>query len=55
MPDVRGMGLRDALYLLENEGIKVDFAGAGKVTHQSVHSGQTIVRGMRVTLKLGQS
>ncbi len=32
LPDVRGMGLRDALYLLENKGWEVTFSGLGKVT-----------------------
>lgn len=31
LPDVRGMGLRDALYLLENKGWTVTFSGVGKV------------------------
>ena len=31
LPDVRGMGLRDALYLLENKGWAVSFQGVGKV------------------------
>jgi cell division protein FtsI (penicillin-binding protein 3) len=34
MPDVRGMGIRDALYILENRGVKVRFQGAGKVKSQ---------------------
>ena len=31
MPDVKGMGLKDALYLLENINIKVIMKGKGKV------------------------
>jgi cell division protein FtsI (penicillin-binding protein 3) len=31
LPDVRGMGLRDALFLLENKGWQVTFSGMGKV------------------------
>lgn len=31
LPDVRGMGLRDALYLLESKGWPVRFSGVGKV------------------------
>lgn len=31
LPDVRGMGLRDALFLLENAGWKVQHSGLGKV------------------------
>ncbi len=39
VPNVIGMGLRDAIYLLENSGLKVDALGAGKVRRQSVRSG----------------
>jgi len=34
IPDVRGMGIRDALYVLENRGMQVQFQGAGKVKSQ---------------------
>ena len=34
MPDVRGMGLKDALYLLENAGVKVYYEGSGVVKQQ---------------------
>ena len=33
MPDVIGLGLKDALFLLENEGFDVTFSGAGRVQH----------------------
>ena len=39
VPNVVGMGLRDAIYLLENSGLKVDVIGVGKVRRQSVRSG----------------
>ena len=39
VPDVRGMGLRDALYLLENAGLKVDYQGIGTVKSQSIAPG----------------
>jgi cell division protein FtsI (penicillin-binding protein 3) len=39
VPNVTGMGLRDALYLLENKGIRVRFSGIGKVKSQSVMPG----------------
>jgi cell division protein FtsI (penicillin-binding protein 3) len=53
MPDVKGMGLRDALYLLENRGLKVKINGAGKVKSQSINAGQIVSKGMVVTLQLG--
>jgi cell division protein FtsI (penicillin-binding protein 3) len=39
IPDVRGMGLRDALYLLENAGVKVLYKGTGIVKTQSIAPG----------------
>lgn len=42
VPDVRGMGLRDALYLLENSGLRVIVEGAGTVKRQSIHPGTAI-------------
>ena len=39
MPNVKGMGLKDALYLLENAGIKVYYEGVGIVKSQSVSPG----------------
>ena len=36
IPDVHGLGLKDAIYLLENFGLKVMAAGKGKVMYQSL-------------------
>jgi len=52
MPNVVGMGVRDALYVLENEGIQVKFAGKGKVKKQSISPG-TRIRGQTIKLTLG--
>jgi cell division protein FtsI (penicillin-binding protein 3) len=52
MPDVRGMGARDAVYLLESSGIKVKLSGRGKVVEQSIPAGNTIKQGMVCGLKL---
>lgn len=41
VPNVIGMGLRDALFALENVGLKVDMTGVGKVRRQSVAAGAT--------------
>ncbi|MDD4639615.1 MAG: PASTA domain-containing protein, partial [Bacteroidales bacterium] len=55
VPDVMGMGLRDALYLLENMGYTVRFQGAGKVTSQNFSPAvSTISRGV-INLKLSES
>jgi cell division protein FtsI (penicillin-binding protein 3) len=53
MPDVRGMGLKDALYLLENMGLKVSTRGKGKVVNQSVQVGTVLSRGLTVYVELG--
>lgn len=52
MPDVTGMGLKDALFLLENIGLKVNIKGKGKVVKQSLSSGSTIEKGQKVTIEL---
>lgn len=51
VPDVRGMGLRDAIYLLENRGLKTIVRGSGKVLRQSILPG-TRINGQKVTLYL---
>jgi len=52
VPDVRGMTLRDALYLLENKGLKVGFKGSGRVKEQSKIPGRKIVPGSQINLRL---
>lgn len=39
VPDVRGMGLQDALFLLENSGLRVQVSGSGTVRNQSILPG----------------
>lgn len=52
MPDVMGMGARDAVYLLESRGLKVIINGRGKVHQQSIAYGKPYRRGTRVTLEM---
>lgn len=52
VPDVRGMGARDALYLLEEKGLRVQMNGAGRVTSQSVTPGSKLVRGGTIAITL---
>lgn len=54
VPSVVGMGLKDAIFLLENKGMKVAFSGSGRVLSQSVIPGTKIVKGQVVTLVLGK-
>ncbi len=51
VPSVEGMGLRDALFILENRGLKVQFSGMGKVTRQSIRPG-TRINGQTIKLTL---
>ena len=53
MPDVHGMGARDAVFLIESRGVKVRLTGRGKVTEQSIGAGERIKKGMVCSLKLG--
>lgn len=53
VPDVKGMGLKDALFLLENLGCNVQINGVGRVVQQSVLPGNQITKGMVISLKLG--
>lgn len=50
VPNVYGMGARDALYLLEKSGLNVNITGSGKVVSQSIGPGQQIVKGRTVNL-----
>ncbi len=52
MPDVRGMSVRDALLLLESQGINVLFQGKGRVVQQAPEAGTAIRRGVQCWLKL---
>jgi cell division protein FtsI (penicillin-binding protein 3) len=52
MPNVRGMGLKDAIYLLENMGLKVATRGRGKISMQSVAPGTALAKGITVILEL---
>lgn len=52
MPDVRGMGLSDAVFVLENRGLKVAFSGSGKVVEQVPAPGTGVRRGNKVTIVL---
>jgi cell division protein FtsI (penicillin-binding protein 3) len=52
LPDVRGMGVRDALYLLENAGLIVRVSGMGLVRSQSLAPGTRVSKGMQIELRL---
>jgi cell division protein FtsI (penicillin-binding protein 3) len=52
VPDVTGMGLRDAVYLLETEGLQVQLSGNGIVRSQSIIAGARIEKGQAIILQL---
>ncbi|MDR2361767.1 MAG: transpeptidase family protein [Prevotellaceae bacterium] len=53
LPSVLNMGLKDALFLLENMDLNVRFTGVGRVLKQSVAPGTKITKGQYVYLELG--
>lgn len=53
VPDVTGLTLKDALYLLENKGLRVRFVGKGRVHQQSIDAGSRILKGSTILIQLG--
>jgi len=52
VPDVTGMGAKDAVYLLESRHIRTRLRGRGKVKSQSIHAGSAVKQGMVCELVL---
>lgn len=52
-PNVIGMTLRDALYVLESNGFRVNISGEGRVKNQSISAGKRVSRGDIINLELG--
>ncbi len=52
VPDVTGMCLKDALFLLENAGLRVRVNGKGAVRSQSLMPGGKVVRGQTIVLEM---
>lgn len=53
IPNVKGMGLQDALFLLESKGLRVRAVGIGTVKKQSIPAGSPAIKGNEITLELG--
>jgi cell division protein FtsI (penicillin-binding protein 3) len=53
MPNLNGMGLQDALYLLDRRRVRYKVSGRGKVIKQSVEPGTSIKEVSMVYLELG--
>ncbi len=52
VPNVKGMGARDAIYVLESLGLKVNIRGRGFVKEQSLAPGTSFRKGNTITLNL---
>jgi cell division protein FtsI (penicillin-binding protein 3) len=52
VPNVLGMGLRDALYLLESQGLQVKPVGRGAVVKQSIQPGAKLQKGQQIIIEL---
>ncbi len=52
MPDLSGLNLKDALYLLESYGIQVKVTGSGGVVNQSIKIGEYFKKGSVIKLEL---
>jgi cell division protein FtsI (penicillin-binding protein 3) len=52
VPNVLGMGLKDALFILENRGLRVRFQGSGMVKQQSLPPGSRASQGSMIVIEL---
>lgn len=52
VPNVIGMGAKDAVYLLESMGLKARITGMGKVKSQSIPPGNTLRKGQTIQIRL---
>ncbi|HXI01429.1 MAG TPA: penicillin-binding protein [Sphingobacteriaceae bacterium] len=52
VPNVNGMGLKDALYMIGNSGLRPLVKGSGKVVRQSLVAGTRIIKGYPIVLEL---
>ncbi|WP_439184903.1 penicillin-binding protein [Carboxylicivirga taeanensis] len=53
VPNVKGLGAKDAVMLLENLGLRVVMRGVGAVREQSIAAGQSFKKGATIYLRLG--
>ena len=54
VPDVKGMNISDAVYVLESMGWNTTFEGYGQVIQQSVPAGDSLRAGGLITLTLAK-
>ena len=53
LPNVKGLTIKDALYLLEQKGLKVNVKGKGRVIQQSLKPGSKVIKGKQIEIILG--
>jgi cell division protein FtsI (penicillin-binding protein 3) len=52
VPDLTGMGLKDAIFILENMGLSVKIIGRGVIAKQSIAPGTHITKGTEIIIEL---
>jgi cell division protein FtsI (penicillin-binding protein 3) len=52
VPDLKGMGLKDAMYLIDQLGLRVKVTGKGIVREQSIIPGSNVQQGEEIHIKL---
>jgi len=52
VPDLKGMGLKDAIFILENMGLNVKIKGRGVIASQSIPAGTHITKGTEIIIEL---
>ena len=52
VPDVTGMGLKDAIYAIENSGYICEYSGSGHVKTQSPKAGSQAAKGGIIKIEL---
>lgn len=52
VPDVMGMGLKDAIYKLEEAGLRVEVSGRGRVVRQSLAASHDFRKGELINIEL---
>ena len=52
VPDVSGMGAKDAVFVLKKRGLEVSIHGTGAKKSQSIASGTTVTKGQKIILTL---
>ena len=55
VPNVMGMGIKDALSVCENAGLRVEVRGRGIVTRQSLQPNSTVRGGEYIVLELSKN